>query len=290
MNNNDFKFVVPATLEKSKEGKWIVRGLASAEVADRQGETIIQKGIDLSPIDQKRGFLNWDHDNSPESTVGLLTGYKRDNGKTYIEGELFQKHDRARAVHSIMESLEEHGSQAMGLSVEGKIVERDPINPKIIRKCLVKNVALTLNPIFSDSNVSLVKSFNAAESIEFDSDGANLVDSINLKIETKEEPTFTSSQVLDIVQKAMAMSPAQNVAPESRSGADALVTENLEKECSNTQENPKKKKKKMKSMEKSMYKSLMLDVLDQLQVLYPEYSRSMLWNAFKDRIEAKYEN
>ena len=33
-----------------------------------------------------------------------------------------------------------------------------------------------------------------------------------------------------------------------------------------------------------------LDVLDQLQVLYPEYSRSMLWNAFKDRIEAKYEN
>ncbi len=45
---NKFNFIMPASLEKSSEGDWVVRGLASTEDLDQQGEIILQKGIDLN--------------------------------------------------------------------------------------------------------------------------------------------------------------------------------------------------------------------------------------------------
>lgn len=270
--DNNFKFTVPANLTKSKEGKWVVKGLASAEVVDRQGELIIQKGIDLSPIDSKRGFLNWDHDNSPESTIGILTGYTRVDNKTFIQGELFQKHERAKAIHAIMESLHEHGSGAMGLSIEGKILERDTKNPKIIRKCKVNNVALTLNPVFKDSQVSLVKSFNTAENIVFDTTENIEFDSIK---------TYTANEVVTIVEKALSISSDVAEQPSGeKSGGDALVQENLD--------NKPKKKKKLKRLESPISKSLMIDMLDKLQVLYPDTSRTDIWASVKDRLDTKF--
>ena len=66
---------MPAELNKSKDGKWKIRGLASTQGIDQQGETIIQKGIDLSPVDQKRAVLNWDHQKGVENIIGTLDGY-----------------------------------------------------------------------------------------------------------------------------------------------------------------------------------------------------------------------
>lgn len=307
VKKDDFKFIVPAQLSKSKEGKWKVKGLASAEVKDRQGEIILQKGIDCSPIDQKKGFLNWDHDNSPESTIGLLTGYHREDGKTYIEGELFQKHERAKAVYSIMESLAENGSNAMGLSIEGKILQRNDKDPNIIEKCIVRNVALTLNPVFSDSFVNLVKAFNSAENIEFDSNGTNLQAD---PIELKEKPVFTANQVIDMLQKALSVGSGGIDAPNTRIGGDALAqstmkdSENEEKEEEKTkkqQENQIIREEKAKAnqqrkienneqkkvMNKGLYKSLMIDILDKMQVLYPNCTRSEIWEAVRDRVENK---
>ena len=50
----------------------------------------------------------------------------------------------------------------------------------------------------------------------------------------------------------------------------------------------KNKRKKLKKAPKAMYKSQMLNILEQLQVLYPDVSRSELWNAVQDRLETKF--
>lgn len=274
--DNKFKFIVPAELEKSQDGSWKVRGLASTGTLDQQGETIIQKGIDLTPIDAKRGVLNWDHGRGPENTIGLLDGYKKAPTGLYIEGRLFKNHSKAKAVREIMESLGEGDRGRMGLSVEGKIIERDPNNPKIIKKCQISAVALTMNPVNTDTFADIVKSMNESESIEFDAKQDNSSE------EFSEEPTFTASQVMAIVQKALGVGAGYTQAPADMSGGDALAQESLDKD------EPKKKKKKMKKMEKSLYKSNLIKVLDQLQVLYPHYTRSEIWEAVKERLDTKF--
>lgn len=282
----NFKFTVPASLEKSKDGKWVVKGLASAEVFDQQGEKIIQKGINFSHIDQKRGFLNWDHDNSVESTIGLLTGYSREGDKTYIEGELFRDHDKAKAVYGIMKGLEEHGSKAMGLSIEGSIIQRNADNSKIIEKCVVRNVALTLNPVFSDSTVSLVKSFNSASSIEFDTHDAS-------------KKMYTVEQVLGIISKSLGVGGSYATeTPGNFSGGAALACESIEKEPAKLMSAEEKKKKKdaenieppvlKAKMSSSILKANMALILDKISVLYPQHSKEVLWAALKERLTSRF--
>lgn len=272
-----FSFVVPATLEKSKDGEWRVRGLASTGRVDQQGEMIMQKGVDLSPIDKKRGILNWDHAHGPENTIGVLDGYNRTDKGLFIEGRLFKNHSKAKAVREIMESLGEGDQGRMGLSVEGRIIERDPSNPSIIRRCQISAVALTMNPVNTDTFADIVKSMNASEQVEFDSQETAQID------EKSDEPTFTSTQVLAIVQKALSIGPASASAPNLKTGGDALGQEDLE--------DKKKKpepKAKLRKMSKSLYKANLTMVMDRLQTLYPNYTRTEIWEAVKERLNTKF--
>lgn len=272
-----FKFVVPATLEKAKDGEWRVRGLASTGRVDQQGELIMQKGVDLSPIDKKRGILNWDHAKGPENTIGVLDGYNRTDKGLFIEGRLFKNHSKAKAVREIMESLGEGDQGRMGLSVEGRIIERDPSNPSIIRRCQISAVALTMNPVNTDTFADIVKSMNASEQVEFDSQETAQID------EKSDEPTFTSTQVLAIVQKALSIGPASASAPNLKTGGDALGQEDLE--------DKKKKpepKAKLRKMSKSLYKANLTMVMDRLQTLYPNYTRTEIWEAVKERLNTKF--
>lgn len=156
MSQDDFKFTIPAEITKSKDGEWRVSGLASTGSVDRQGEIIIPEGIDATPIAKGKGFFNWDHDNSPENTVGVLDSYKKGSGGMYVEGRLFKNHTRAKAVYEIMSSLHKGDTGRIGMSVEGKVIARDPKNPSIITRCLIKNVALTMNPVNQDTFADIV--------------------------------------------------------------------------------------------------------------------------------------
>lgn len=278
---------MPADIIKSDDGEYKIGGLASTEHFDLQGESLIQKGIDLTPVDQGRGFFNFDHSNKPEDILGTIDGYKQGTGGLYVHGKLFKGHQRAEAVYSIMKAMNERKKGAVGMSVEGKILERDPINPKIIKKCQIKNVAITFNPVNPNTYASLVKSMSVAN-IEFDATKENIENyEIESQLNKADEPTFTSAQVVAMVQKALGLSANQNMAPADRSGADALAPSGFE---------PKKKEKKkeerkeakMRKMTKSLYKSSLNEVLTQLQVLYPEVSRSVLWEAVKDRLSTKF--
>lgn len=273
--NNNFKFVMPADLEKGKDGEWKVRGLASTEKVDLQGETIMQKGIDLTPIDKKKGILNFDHQKGPENTIGLLDGYTRTAKGLVIEGRLFKNHTKAKAVYEIMSSLAEGDRGRVGLSVEGQILERDAANPRIIKKCRINAVAVTLSPVNTETFADLVKSMNT-ESVEFNAE--------EQAAEAKsDEPVFTASQVIAIVQKALSIGSDSVGAPAGKTGGDACQPSDMKpgKE--------KLRKKKMKRMDKGMYKSSLITILDKLQVLYPHHSRSDIWEAVKERLETKFE-
>lgn len=316
MSDNTFKFVMPAELEKAEDGNWKVRGLASTQGIDQQGETIIQKGVDLSPIDQKRGVLNWDHKKGPENTIGVLDGYSRGQNGLYVEGRLFKNHTKAKAVKEIMESLGESDRGRMGLSVEGQILERDPSNPKIIKKCKINAVALTMNPVNTSTYASLIKSMSESE-IEVDSVEEHITGEIN-----KDQATFTADQVVAMIQKALGMDGGYTKAPSELKDGDALATSDMKPE--------KKKKKKedykmdetsvavtqkakdpcwegykrtlgtkkyeegscmnkaLKPMSKDLYKSSMLKMMDKLQKLHPDCSRQEIWEAVKERMETKF--
>lgn len=275
-DKDTFRFVMPADLEKAADGSYRVKGLASTEKVDLQGEKIIQKGIDLTPIDKKKGILNWDHQKGPENTIGILDGYQRTEKGLYIEGRLFKNHTKAKAVREIMESLGENDHGRIGLSVEGQILERDSIDPRIIKKCRINAVAVTMNPVNTDTFADFVKSMNTSEGFEISAEETE-------EAPKSEEAMFTASQVMAIVQKALSIGPASIGAPDAKTGGDALQPSDMKAD------KPAKKKKKMRVMGADMYKSNLIDILSKLQVLYPGHSREVIWNAVKDRLETQFE-
>lgn len=278
--DTSFKIVLPAELEKGADGDWRIRGLASTASRDRQGEIILQDGIDLSPIDEGRGILNFDHGKGPENTIGLLDGYQRTDRGLVVEGRLFKNHSKAKAVYEIMSSLGKADKGRMGMSVEGKILERAGADGKVIKKCQINAVALTMNPVNQDSQAELIKSLTASQTeIEWQAT-ENTVEDVNPIIP---EVTFTATQVIQLLEKALTAGAGYTKAPTERSGGEALSQESLEKE-----EEKQPVKKKMKKMSKDMYKSSIGQVLDNIQKLYPSYSRDQLWGALKDRLTKKF--
>lgn len=280
-----FNIIVPAEIIKSGD-EWIVQGLASSPSKDQQGEIILPDGIDASPIDQGRGILNWDHQKGPENIVGLLDGYKRTDHGFFVKGRLFKNHQKAKAIHDIMSSLGKSDKGRMGLSVEGKILQRSGEDGKLIRKCQISAVALTMNPVNQDSYVDLVKSMSTSEEVDFQATEENLKES--QQSEQNSEPMFTVNQVIQLLQKALGGGgeAVANTAPAQRTQGAALAQEELDKKPKQIM--PGSKKKKMKKMSKELYKSTMLQLLDKIQHLYPNNTRTELWVAMKDRLYTKY--
>lgn len=255
-----FKAIIPVELEKSKEeGEWKIRGLASTSTRDRQGEIVMQDGLDLSPLDQKRGVFNWDHKPGPENLVGFIDGAKKTADGLVVEGRLLKNHDKAKAIHQIMSSLSKEDRGRMGMSVEGVIQERMGEDKKIIKKAVIKAVALTLNPVNEQTYCDLAKSLGT-ENIDF-------------------SESFQLAMTDEILKKDLGVGSAYATStPAQLTGGDALAQESLDH----------KKKKKLKKMDAVMAKSLMGDVLNRIQSLYPEYSRVQLWEIFKDRLNRKF--
>lgn len=280
---NNFKFTMPAYLEKSKDGEWRLRGLASTEDTDQQGEIIIQKGIDLTPIDQKKGYFNFDHQPGAENLIGVVDGYHRSKDGLYVEGRLFKNHDKAKAVYQIMSSLSDRDKGRVGLSVEGSILERDPKNPKIIKKCRIKNVAVTFNPVNDRTYADLVKSMSGAE-VDFNTSEEEI------QTAPKDEKVFSASEVVDLISKALSAGAGYTKAPADLSGGEALSTSDMadKKKKKKKEDDNLDVRKSLRKMSKELYKSNLMLILDNLQKLYPDHTRADIWAAVKKRMETKY--
>lgn len=142
------KFFVEADFIKSEQTTEIpemrIRGFASTPDLDRDNETVIQKGLDISDF-LKYGFFNLDHDNS------IILGYP-DAEKTkitknglYVEGTLLDTAESRRLWESAVAMQKSGAPRKMGFSIEGKVLSRDS-QGKIL-KAKVTNVAITATPV-----------------------------------------------------------------------------------------------------------------------------------------------
>jgi hypothetical protein len=291
----NFQFNMPAILEKSDDGEYRVKGLASTEDIDLQGEIIKAAGADLSPIDEKKGWLNFEHRQGVEDLVGVLEGYNKTPNGIFVSGRMFKDHDRAKAIIQVMQGLSEKDGPRIGLSVEGSVLERDPNNEKVITKCIIKNVAITMSPVNPKTHLSLVKSL-AASNVEFSSTlpVANNIEKVN----ATETPIFTANQVVDLIQKTLGVGGGYATqTPAQMSGGTALSQESLDSkpsDVSSSEEEKKKKKeqeetqKALQRMPKSLYKATLQEILSKIGTLYPEYTKEQLFACMKERLETKF--
>ena len=177
-----------------------------------------------------------------------------------------------------MDSFSKGDQGRMGMSVEGKILERDPKDHTIIKKCQIRAVALTMNPVNTDTHCDIAKSLNTAD-LDFDSTGDHTE-----PVEKSEETSMPISQVLQIIEKALSVSGAYaDSKPSDLSDGDAMAQEDMDK---------KKKKESMKKslrkLTKSEYSYNLKEMLGNLQTLYPQYSRTHIWDCVKERLNTTY--
>jgi hypothetical protein len=161
MNMSDlFKFFVNADIDMSKseqEGRRLIRGYASTPDEDRQGESLVQKGLDISDF-VNFGYLNYDHDNSV--ILGYPTvGTHIDDKGLWVEGELLKGIPMADHIWDLALALKKSNApRKLGFSVEGKVVER---KGNRIVKAKIYNCAITPNPVNTAATwEAVVKSFN----------------------------------------------------------------------------------------------------------------------------------
>lgn len=180
-----FDFEVPVSIWLNKSAppgrQRRIGGLISTDNRDRQGEIVLQKGLDFTD------FLGhgWFNDNHNKDTDGII-GYPQKDALQYIrkgevlpngleapgnghwaEGYLLEN-NRGNRIWDTAQALHKAGDgRRLGFSIEGAIQRRQGKNNKVIAKARVRNVAVTNCPVNIDTRLeTLAKSLQAVEQCE----------------------------------------------------------------------------------------------------------------------------
>jgi hypothetical protein len=144
-----------------------IGGVISTQDQDRQGEVVLQRGLDFSEFIS----AGWFNDNHDKATTGIV-GYpdkveKRTvNGKPthYVEGYLLPGYPRADEIWRLAQSLQKT-NRRLGFSIEGSVLRREGLEGKTIAQAKVRNVAITNCPVNTSTGLEiLAKSMMALES------------------------------------------------------------------------------------------------------------------------------
>ncbi len=160
-----FNFWVPAEIVKADpaakgDSKRRIRGIASTESKDLEGETIDLSGISLDYFTTK-GVFNDDHKQEVSAIVGEPTSAKITKDGLFVEGILYKGKDSADKIWEHFNSLEQSGAKRrLGFSIEGKVLAR---KGSTITRCWLKNIAITAHPVNSATWAEIAKSFKGAE-------------------------------------------------------------------------------------------------------------------------------
>ena len=233
MRDIPFQFEVPidffekASAPKGKQRR--IGGLISTETPDRQGETVLQNGLDFSNF-LKHGWFNDNHDKGTAEMVGypelvkrVKQGEKLPNGVTapaigtWCEGHMLNN-DRANRIWKMGQDLKKT-NRRLGYSLEGTVTHRSGLLRKTVARAKVRNVAITNCPVNTDSRLDLlVKSLDAMN--------RDIVD--------------------EAMDKALGMGPPSATAPvgpQTGMGAGAVLAPESLESVSRILTTPKKKKK-----------------------------------------------
>jgi hypothetical protein len=178
---SDFRFYVAAQpFEKSKDGGRTLRigGIVSTESTDQDGEKLLRRGLDFGPF-ENNGFFNDNHGRATTDVVGYPTGFARwvEKGSLlpdgsgdkatvsgwWVEGVLVG--EKGQEIHRIARDLKGSG-RSLGFSIQGSYLSRDPLDPKVVTKAVVKHIAITAVPVNSETELRLLtKALSAGSAI-----------------------------------------------------------------------------------------------------------------------------
>lgn len=156
-----FSFCLPFDVLKSTDAnsdEWRIGGYASTSSEDRQGDEIVQKGLDYDDF-VNYGWFNFDHHNDQILGYPDKDKCKIDSHGFYVEGTLLKGVEIAKNMWETALALQKSGAnRKLGFSVEGKVLQRNALG-KIV-KAKIYNVAITPNPVNTSCTWdALVKSF-----------------------------------------------------------------------------------------------------------------------------------
>lgn len=148
-----------------------IGGWVSTQDLDKQGEVLIQQGLDFAPF-LKGGWFNDNHLKQTGKAVGYpeIAELRHNPDGTpawYVEGYLLEGHPPADEIWSMATALERSGApRRLGFSVEGTIIDRDPADPRTVRKAIVREVAITRCPVNDRTQMNvLAKSLSAGHAV-----------------------------------------------------------------------------------------------------------------------------
>lgn len=131
-----------------------IAGIMSSESRDRQGEIILQRGLDFSDF-LANGWFNDNHSKDTDAIVGypesvrsfsqgqvLPNGMPASTNCTWVEGYMLTGHPRADNIWTLGQALQATGRR-LGFSVEGNITRRTGSGGNTIAKAKVRNTAIT---------------------------------------------------------------------------------------------------------------------------------------------------
>ena len=153
-----------------------VGGVVSTDQLDKQGERIVQTGLDFSPF-LAEGWFNDNHGQRTQDVVGYPTdakyvkkGEHLPNGKTaeangwWAEGYLLNT-DEGRKLWGLASALSK-SPRRLGFSIEGRVSKRHDRDQNTITRAIVKNVAVTHCPVNPGTElVTLAKALMAGDAI-----------------------------------------------------------------------------------------------------------------------------
>lgn len=145
-----------------------IAGIASAETRDRDGEVVLQRGLDFSNF-LKFGFFNDNHDKGAGAVVGYPTdarfyakGARLPDGTSaeadlhWTEGYMLSS-KRATDIWDAGMALQKDGApRGIGQSIEGRITKRAANDNSIIAAAEVLNVAVTHMPANTTSSLNFI--------------------------------------------------------------------------------------------------------------------------------------
>jgi hypothetical protein len=166
-----FEMPVEFDLEKSEsEGRRFVSGYATTEAPDIDGESLLLKGLDWQPL-QERGFINYDHQKRVIAggkmpiIIGWPTEVKMLEKGLHVTGELMNGDPMASEQNRLANEMWElgialkksGGNRSLAYSIEGGVLERR--GKKLVRTRATM-VALTHKPVNPECSVEVfAKSF-----------------------------------------------------------------------------------------------------------------------------------
>lgn len=163
-------------LSKASGRQRRIAGVISTETRDRQGEIVIQKGLNYDAF-LTYGVFNDNHSKDTDAMIGwpeevkrFSRGQKLPNGEiakancSWAEGYLVEGNGNTRAdrIWDLTKAIQKSNSpRKLGFSIEGSVVKRMGPARKIVAEAIVTNCAVTNCPVNTDTKLeTLAKSLS----------------------------------------------------------------------------------------------------------------------------------